>query len=69
MITHYILNLKDGAGPHTTREVLTYLGAMFGNKVIGYKARAYLPLPARAYPADSPDLLQVSDVYLFKYVL
>ena len=59
-------NFKDGAGPHTTWEVLTFLGAMFGNKVISYKARTFLPLPARAYPADSPDLLQVSDVYLFK---
>ena len=37
---------------------------MFQKRVVAHKARRVIGLPATNYPPDSPDLLQVPDIYL-----
>ena len=37
---------------------------MFRKRVIAHKGRRVIGLPATNYPPDSPDLLQVPDIYL-----
>ena len=45
-------------------QVLFYLGNMFAKKVISFKSSRFIGAPAVEYPARSPDLFAVADIYI-----